>query len=84
VNRSVLSFDVRVNSYSEVEDSIIFSHVNIGRNARVRRAIVDRHVAVPEGEQIGYDLEKDRQRYFVTDSGIVVVVRDSAAFEEPE
>ena len=84
VSLSVLSFDVRVNSYSEIENSIIFPHVNIGRNARLRRAIVDRHVSVPEGEEIGFDLEKDRQRYFVTDSGIVIVVRDSAAFEEPE
>ncbi len=84
VNRSVLAFDVRVNSYSEIESSIIFPHVNIGRNARLQRTIVDRHVSIPEGEVIGFDLEKDRQRYFVTDSGIVIVVRDVAAFEEPE
>ncbi len=84
VNRSVLSFDVRVNSYSEVENSIIFPHVNIGRNARLQRTIVDRHVSIPEGEEIGFDLEKDRQRYFVTDSGIVIVVRDSTGLEEPE
>ena len=45
----------------------------IGRHARVRRAIMDKNVYVPEGEEIGYDLERDRKRFFVTDSGIVVI-----------
>ena len=44
VEKSVLGYDVRVNSYSDVEDSIIFNHVNIGRHCRIRRAIIDRHV----------------------------------------
>ena len=45
----------------------------IGRHARVRRAIIDKNVYVPEGDEIGYDLERDRQRFHVTDSGLVVI-----------
>ena len=84
VDRSVLGYDVRVNSYSEVRDSIIFNHVNIGRRCRVRRAIIDRHVSLPEGTVIGYDLEADRARHSVTENGIVVVVRPESMLEEPE
>jgi glucose-1-phosphate adenylyltransferase len=79
----VLSPDVRVNSYSDVDASILFSHVNVGRHCRIRRAILDRDVHVPEGTTIGYDPEADRQRYFVTESGITVVTRDYSLFENP-
>ena len=83
VRDSVLSPDVRVNSYSEVDSSILFSHVNVGRHCRIRRAIIDRDVRIPEGSVIGYDTEADRQRYFVTESGITVVTRDYSLFENP-
>ena len=83
VKNSVLSPDVRVNSFSEIEDSILFSHVNVGRNCRIRKAIIDRDVHIPEGTTIGYDAEADRERYFVTDSGITVVTRDYSLFENP-
>ena len=63
VKRSVLGYDVRVNSYCEIEDSILFNHVNIGRYSRIRNAIIDRHVILPEHTEIGYDPEEDRQRY---------------------
>jgi len=83
VKNSLLSPDVRVNSYAEVDASIVFSHVNIGRHCRIRRAIVDRDVHIPEGTVIGYDPESDRQNYFVTESGITVVTRDYSLFESP-
>ncbi len=83
VKNCVVSPDVRVNSYTEIEDSILFSHVNIGRNCRIRKAIIDRDVHVPEGTTIGYEPEADRERYFVTDSGITVVTRDYSLFENP-
>jgi len=83
VKNSVLSPDVRVNSYSEIDASILFSHVNVGRHCRIRKAIIDRDVHIPEGTTIGYDREADRQRYFVTDSGITVVTRDYSLFENP-
>ena len=83
VQNCVLSPDVRVNSYSEIENSILFSHVNVGRSCRIRKAIIDRDVHIPEGTTIGYDVEADRERYFVTDSGITVVTRDYSLFENP-
>src|ERR1700747_3083567 len=83
VTNSVLSPDVRVNSYSEVDQSILFSHVSVGRRCRLPKAILDRDVHIPEGPPIGYDAEADRQRYFVTESGITVVTRDYSLFENP-
>ena len=74
VERSVLSNNVRVNSWATVEDSILFDNVNIGRHAKVRRAIIDKGVTIPEHMEIGFDLAQDRARGFtVTESGIVVI-----------
>ncbi len=73
VVRSILSPDVRVNSYSLVEDSILFNGVDVGRHARIRRAIIDKGVTIPPGFQIGHDLEEDAARFTVTESGLVVV-----------
>ena len=73
VRGSVLGRGVKVHSGAYVEDSIIFDNCDIGRRARVRRAILDKNVHVPEDATIGYDLERDRQLYHVTDSGIVVI-----------
>ncbi len=73
VERSVLSPGVRVNSYAHVEESILFHDVVIGMRAKVRRAIIDKGVRVPDGMKIGYDLEKDRERFVVSDEGIVVI-----------
>jgi glucose-1-phosphate adenylyltransferase len=83
VSNSVLSQDVRVNSYTEIDSSIIFSHVNIGRHCRIRRAIIDRDVHIPEGTVIGYDPVEDKRRYFVTPSGLTIVTRDASLFENP-
>src|ERR1700719_2856230 len=83
VQNCVVSPDVRVNSYSEIESSILFSHVNVGRSCRIRKAIVERDVHISEGTTIGYDAEADRERYFVTDSGITVGHRDYSLFENP-
>jgi glucose-1-phosphate adenylyltransferase len=83
VRNSVLSQDVRVNSYSEVDSSIVFSHVNIGRHCRIKRAIIDRDVHLPEGTVIGYDQNEDKRNYFVTPSGLTVVTRDYSLYESP-
>ena len=84
VVQCVLGYDVRINSYSEISRSIIYNHVSIGRHSHVRNAIIDRHVTLPENTEIGFDLEADRRRFHVTDSGIVVVVRQESLIEEPE
>jgi glucose-1-phosphate adenylyltransferase len=73
VERSVVSPNVRINSWSRVEDSVIMEGVQVGRRAVIRRAILDKNVIVPEGAQIGVDLDRDRKLYTVSDSGIVVI-----------
>jgi glucose-1-phosphate adenylyltransferase len=83
VKNSILSPDVRVNSFSEVDACILFSHVNVGRHCKILKAIIDRDVHIPEGTTIGYDAEADKSRYFVTDTGITVVTRDYSLFENP-
>ncbi|MGC1298924.1 MAG: glucose-1-phosphate adenylyltransferase [Alloacidobacterium sp.] len=83
VRNSVLSQDVRVNSYSELDSSIVFSHVNIGRHCRIKKAIIDRDVHLPEGTVIGYDQNEDKRNYFVTPSGLTVVTRDYSLYENP-
>lgn len=83
VRQSVLSQDVRVNSYSDIESSVIFTHVTIGRHCRIKRAIIDRDVKIEDGTVIGYDLNEDRKRYFVTTSGLTVVTRDGSPYENP-
>ena len=73
VERCVLSPRVRVNSWSEVHDSILMENVEIGRHCDIRKAIIDKNVTIPPGTKIGVDLEEDRKRFHVTDSGIVVI-----------
>jgi glucose-1-phosphate adenylyltransferase len=73
IHRSILSPWVRINSFAEVRDSILMTGVEVGRHARVRRAIIDKGVRIPEGYQIGYNLEDDAQRFTVTESNIVVI-----------
>lgn len=71
---SVLSPHVRVNSWSSVRDSVLFDGVQVGRNATVARAILDKNVVVEEGATIGVDKDQDRARGFtVTEGGITVV-----------
>jgi glucose-1-phosphate adenylyltransferase len=82
VKNSVLSPNVRVNSYSEVYDSILMENVTIGRRCRIRKAIIDKDVTIPPGTEIGYYLEEDRKRYHVTPSGIVVIAKGTEVTEE--
>jgi glucose-1-phosphate adenylyltransferase len=77
VRYSILSPCVRINSFSEVYDSIIMHGTEIGRYAKVRRAIIDKNVKIAPGVQIGYDLEQDKKRFTVSDSGIVVIPKGS-------
>ncbi len=91
VKRSVISSNVRVNSYASVEESIVFHGVNIGRHARIRRAIIDKEVSIPADMEIGYDLEQDRRRGFaISPGGIVIISRndspntvDDAIYSDP-
>jgi glucose-1-phosphate adenylyltransferase len=62
-----------VHSWAQVDASVLMHGVQIGRNAIVRNAILDKNVVVHEGAKVGVDLDRDRQRYTVTDNGIVVI-----------
>ena len=74
VRNSILSRGVRVHASALVEGCVIMDNCDIGRHAKVRRAILDKNVRIPENAQVGYDIEADRARgWHVTDSGIVVI-----------
>jgi len=75
IQRSILSPNVRINSYSQVEDSILMEGVSVGRHAKIKRAIIDKDVDIPQGMVIGYDPEEDKKRFYLTESGIVVVAK---------
>jgi glucose-1-phosphate adenylyltransferase len=79
---SVLSPGVRINSYCEVDHSILYQHVEVGRHSRITRAIIDKGVRLPERTVIGQDPEEDRRRFHVTESGIVVVTPEDLEREE--
>jgi glucose-1-phosphate adenylyltransferase len=81
VQNSVLSPNVRINSYSEVHDSILMENVDIGRHCKIRRAIIDKDVTIPPGTEIGYKPAQDRKRFHVTPSGIVVIGKGAAVAE---
>ncbi|MGA7616014.1 MAG: glucose-1-phosphate adenylyltransferase [Thermoanaerobaculia bacterium] len=75
INRTIVFPRVRINSFADVDESILMDGVDVGRHSRIRRAIVDKGVHIPPHSVIGYDLELDRQRFTVTDSDIVVVAK---------
>ena len=76
VLHSIVGPNVRVNSYAQVKDSIIFQDVVIGRHAQIQRAIIDKGVRIPPGIQIGFDLNLDRQRGFtISEQGVVVIAK---------
>jgi glucose-1-phosphate adenylyltransferase len=77
VRRSVLSPGVRVHSYAQVERSVLLHDVEIGRNAVVRNAILDKNVRVAGGAEIGVDLERDGERFTVSEAGVVVVGKNA-------
>jgi glucose-1-phosphate adenylyltransferase len=77
VERSIVGHNVRINSYSYITDSIIFDNCKVGRHARIRRAIIDKNVVVPEGYEIGFDPEEDRKKFIVTETGIVVIPKNT-------
>ncbi|HKW96744.1 MAG TPA: glucose-1-phosphate adenylyltransferase [Bryobacteraceae bacterium] len=81
VRNCVIGRNVRVHAGALVEDSIILDNCDIGRRAKVRRAILDKNVRIQPDAAIGYDLERDRRFHHVTESGIVVVEGNRSAVE---
>jgi glucose-1-phosphate adenylyltransferase len=81
VTRTIVGPQTRVNSYAEVEDSILFARVNIGRRAKIRRAIIDKGVSIPEGFRVGFDEEEDLANGFTVSEGGVVVIAKAESIE---
>jgi glucose-1-phosphate adenylyltransferase len=81
VEHSILSPNVRVNSYAQVEGSILFEGVDIGRHCKIRRAIIDKGVRIPPGVRIGFDPDEDRDNGFIVSEGGVVVIAPTDGVE---
>jgi glucose-1-phosphate adenylyltransferase len=75
VHNCIVGRNVRIHSYSHIEDSVIMDWVEIGRGCKIRRAIIDKANVIPSGTQIGYDIEKDRERYTISPNAVVVLSR---------
>ncbi|HEV8652027.1 MAG TPA: glucose-1-phosphate adenylyltransferase [Actinomycetes bacterium] len=73
VRRSIVSPGVKVHTGALVEGSVLMHDVDVGGDAVIRNAIIDKNVVVPEGARIGVDLDRDRERFVVSDGGIVVI-----------
>lgn len=76
VERSILSSNVRIDNYSEVFDSILMAGVRIGKNVKIRKAILDKSVIVPDGKHIGYNLEADAKQFIISEKGVVVAHKE--------
>ena len=76
VERSILSPNVRIDNYSEVIDSILMAGVRIGKNVKIRKAIIDKSVIVPDGKHIGYNLEADAKQFVISEKGVVVAHKE--------
>ena len=74
VRHSLLFSNVRVNSYSQIEDSVILPDVTVGTNCVIKKAIIDKGCIIPDGMEIGVDAAKDRDRFNVSPNGVVLVV----------
>lgn len=76
VRRSILSRNVRIEEYAEVDDSILLDYVTVGRGAKIRRTIIDKGVHIPDGEMIGFDHAADIAKgYTVTETGLTVIAK---------
>ena len=73
VEQSVIGPGVFVHSWAHLEACVAFENVEVGRYAEIRRAIIDKDVTIPDRERIGFDLDRDRRRFTVTENGVVVI-----------
>ena len=73
VSRSLLYSNVKVHSYTSVEDSVLLPNVEVGRNVKIRRAVLDKNCIIPDGLIVGYDREADAKRFHVSANGITLV-----------
>ena len=76
VNRSLLSTDARIEEGSNLEGAVLLPGVSVGRRCTLKRCIIDENCNIPDGLQVGVDLEADQKRFYVTEGGIVLVTPD--------
>jgi glucose-1-phosphate adenylyltransferase len=87
IHRSVLGSRCRINSFSDIDECVLFDDVVVGRHAKIRRAIIDKGVEIPAGARIGYDIGEDRRHWHVSEGGIVVIPKRAVlphVVEDPE
>lgn len=75
VNKSILGSNVYIDSNSEINESVIFDNVKIGKNVKIKKAVIDKYVEIPDNYQIGYNIEEDKKKFYVSDDNIVLVPR---------
>jgi glucose-1-phosphate adenylyltransferase len=73
VRHSLLFSNVRVNSFSEVEDTVVLPDVKIGRKCKIKKAVIDRGCEIPPGTVVGEDPEEDARRFYLTPGGVVLI-----------
>ncbi|MBW7469866.1 glucose-1-phosphate adenylyltransferase [Marinobacter sp. M216] len=83
VSNSLLFSQVKVHSYSEIGDSVIFPDVEIGRHCRIRKALIDRGCRIPDGTEVGFDEAKDRKRFYVSPKGVVLITPELLGQDYP-
>jgi len=79
VRRSVLYSKVRIHSYAEVEEAVLLPGVDVGRHCKLRKVVIDVDCVLPEGMQIGFDAAEDAQRFYRTETGVVLVTKEMLA-----
>lgn len=75
LSNTIVRRETLIEEGAELEDCVVMDYVRVGRGARIRRAIIDRHNAIPPGTEIGFDADKDRRLFTVSPGGVVVVPR---------
>ncbi len=83
VKHSLLFSQVKVHSYSEISDSVIYPDVDIGRRCHIRKALIDRGCRIPEGTRIGFDHAEDQKRFHVSPKGIVLITPEMLGQDYP-
>ena len=73
VARSLLYSNVKVHSFTTVEDSVLLPNVEVGRNAKIRRVVIDKNCVIPDGLVVGYDAKEDAKRFHVSEKGIALI-----------
>ncbi len=76
IRRSLLFSNVRVDSYAVLEDSVVLPDAHIGTRARLRKVVIDKRTQIPDGLEVGFDKEKDKKRFQVTDNGVTLITAE--------